>query len=82
MTSRYRVEQRTITHRDRNFHFISYEGQPGNAARNQPATDAAWFLVSGGYRREVMPQEPDQDVEELDRMLAAWLETHMFAESA
>jgi hypothetical protein len=29
-----------------------------------------------------MPQQPDQDVEELDRMLAEWLETHVFAESA
>jgi hypothetical protein len=82
MASRYRVEQRRITHRGRTFHFVSYEGQPGNEARNQPATVAAWFLVSGGYRREVMPQQPDQDVEELDRMLAEWLETHVFAESA
>jgi hypothetical protein len=80
MASRYRVEQRTITHRGRNFHFVSYEGQPANAARNVPATDAAWFLVSGGYRREVMPQQLDQDVEELDQMLAEWLESHVFAE--
>ncbi len=82
MASRYRVEQRRITYRGRSFHFVSYEGQPANAARNEPATEAAWFLVSGGYRREVMSQQLDQDVEELDRMLAEWLETHVFEEPA
>ena len=82
MASRYRVEQRRITSRGRSFHFVSYEGQPANAARNEPATEAAWFLVSGGYRREVMSQQLDQDVEELDRMLAEWLETHVFEEPA
>jgi len=80
MASRYRVEQRKITHRGRSFHFVSYEGLPANASKNVPATVAAWFLVSGGYRREVMPQQLDQDVEELDRMLAEWLESHVFAE--
>ncbi len=82
MASRYRVEQRRITYLGRSFHFVSYEGQPANAARNEPATEAAWFLVSGGYRREVMSQQLDQDVEELDRMLAEWLETHVFEEPA
>ena len=64
MASRYRVEQRKITHRGRSFHFVSYEGLPANKARNEPPTDAAWFLVSGGYRREVMPQQIDQDIED------------------
>jgi hypothetical protein len=29
-----------------------------------------------------MSQQLDQDVEELDRMLAEWLETHVFEEPA
>jgi hypothetical protein len=29
-----------------------------------------------------MPQQLEQDVEELDQMLAEWLESHVFAEPA
>jgi hypothetical protein len=81
MASRYKVEQRRIAHRGRNFLFVSYEGQPGNTARNEPPTDAAWFLVSSGHRWEAMPQLPDQEPDELDRLLTEWLESHVFAES-
>jgi len=80
MASRYRVEQRHITHRGRKFHFVSYEGQPANQKRNQPASDHAWFLVNAGYRWEVMPQEPDAPPEETDRRLSAWIEREVFGE--
>lgn len=82
MTSRYRVEQRQIMHRGHAFHFVSYEGQEANLARGVPATEPAWFLVSDGYRWEVMPQRPDQEVDELDRMLRDWLETRVFGDAA
>ncbi len=76
--SRYNVERRNITHRGRVFTFVSYEGQPANTAKQQPATDPAWFLVNSGYRWEVMPQQAGQDEDELDRLLTAWLDDHVF----
>lgn len=81
MPSRYRVQHRRITHRGRAFDFFSYDGQPANVARKQAATEPAWFLVNDGYRRGALPQKPDQDVDELDRLLVEWLETNVFAEA-
>ena len=81
MASRYRVEQRYVSHRGREFHFVSYEGRPANNARKEPATEAAWFLVNAGHRWEVMPQQPDQEPDELDRQLTEWLEVHVFVET-
>ncbi len=77
MGSRYRVEQRIITHLGRSFRFVSYDGQPVNAARKKPATEPAWFLVNAGYRLEVMPQLPGEDLDDVDRRLKEWLEAHV-----
>ncbi|UCG88690.1 MAG: hypothetical protein JSW71_09185 [Gemmatimonadota bacterium] len=79
MTSRYRVEQRRIKHRGREFRFVSYEGQTANIARGIPATEPAWFLVTDGYRWEAMTQQADQELDELDRMLREWLEACVFS---
>ncbi len=77
--SRYNVERRHIMHRGRTFNFVSYEGQSSNAAKKQPATEPAWFLVNSGYRWEVMPQQIGLEDDELDRLLTEWLETHVFS---
>jgi hypothetical protein len=82
MTSRYKVEQRSISHRGREFRFISYEGQAANEARGLPATDPTWFLVTDGHRWEAMPQQADQELDDLDQMLREWLEAHVFADVA
>lgn len=79
MASRYRMEQRRITHRGRSFHFVSYEGRPANAARNEEPIEPAWFLVNSGYRWKVMTQDPDLEPAELDRRLMEWLDNHVFA---
>lgn len=76
--SKYAVEQRRLTHRGREFHFVSYEGQPANPRRSQPATEAAWWLMSAGKRWEVMPYRSGQADQEVDRLLTEWLETHVF----
>jgi hypothetical protein len=81
MSSRYRVEQRHITHRGREFHFVSYDGLPANVKRDEPATEPAWFLVSSGYRREAMPHLLGQEVDEVDRLLTEWLEGSVFADA-
>ncbi len=79
MASRYRVEHRHIKHREREFHFVSYEGQRANATRNEIGTDDAWFLVNDGYRLEAMPQELGQAPDETDRLLVEWIETQLLA---
>ena len=45
---KFTVEQRRLTHRGTAFHFVSYEGQPGNPKREQPPTQPAWFLMREG----------------------------------
>lgn len=76
--SRLAVEQVRLLHRGRSFHFVSYEGQPGNPKRDLPPTEPAWFLMNDGTRWKVMPFEPRQDRDELDRRFAAWLDAHVF----
>lgn len=80
MAKSFVVEHRHITHRGRRFHFVTYDGQAAVAARNIPATDPAWFLVSAGYRWEAVPHRQGQDPVELDRLLTEWLETSAFAD--
>ena len=70
----YKVEQRRLVYRGREFHFVSYEGQRGNPARGTSATPPAWFLMSAGGRLAVMPQLEGQSPDETDRRLIRWLE--------
>ena len=77
--SSYKVEQKRLTHRGREFHFVSYEGQAGNLARQIAATVPTWFLMNGGKRWPVAPHQPGQEQGELDRVFTDWLEVHVFA---
>jgi len=76
--SSFKPQQHRLSLRGRQFHFVSYEGQPGNAARLQSATDPAWFMMSCGKRWAVMPYQAGQNGAELDRLFTEWLETHVF----
>jgi hypothetical protein len=76
--SSYKIEQRRLTHRGREFHFVSYDGQPADLKNNHPAAPPTWFLMSGGKRRAVMPQDPALDIPEVDRRLTSWLDAHAF----
>lgn len=76
--AKYSVEQRRLVHRGREFHFVLYEGQPANPKRELPAKEPTWWLMSAGKRWEVMPFQPDQAEPELDRLLIAWLDEHVF----
>ena len=42
--SSFKLEQRRLTLRGTEFHFVSYEGQLANPARHQAATSPTWFL--------------------------------------
>lgn len=76
--SRPQTEQRRLAYRGREFHFVSFDGQPGNPRKAQAATAPAWWLMSAGTRWEVMPFRPGQSAEALDRAFMAWLDAHVF----
>ena len=76
--SKEKTEQRRLAHRGRAFHFVSYEEQPANPARLQPAIPPAWFLMSAGKRWVAVPHQVDQDLTELDGLLSQWLDEHVF----
>lgn len=74
----YRVEQRRLTHRGRDFHFVSYDAQNADPARGLPAKGPTWYLMNEGARWAAVPHDPDQDPEALDRQLVRWLDEHVF----
>ncbi|HEV8151088.1 MAG TPA: hypothetical protein VGP61_12975 [Gemmatimonadales bacterium] len=80
--SGFKMEQKRLLHRGREFHFVSYEGVLANPVKAVPATPAAWFLMQGGKRWMVMPLVKDQAPEAVDKGLIQWLESHIFQTSA
>lgn len=78
--SGYKTNQRRVTHRGREFHFVSYEGVAANPRLGNAASPPTWYLMTAGKRWEVMPQVPDQTEADLDRQLHAWLDAHVFHE--
>lgn len=76
--SRPQTEQRRLHYRGREFHFVSFDGQPANPRRAQLATAPAWWLMSAGQRWEVMPFQANQSAGDLDRAFVAWLDAHVF----
>jgi hypothetical protein len=71
-----KTEQRRVTFRGRDFHFVSYEAHPGNKRQGEPAMPPTWYLMGQARRWAVMPHVPGQPVEELDLALVAWLKAH------
>ena len=76
--SSFKLEQRRLTLRGREFHFVSYEGQPANAARRQLATVPTWFLMNAGKRWPAIPHQPEMATDDVDRQLAQWVEQNVF----
>jgi len=76
--SSYKTGQRRVLHRGREFHFVSYEGTPANARHQQPATEAAWYLMMAGKRWVVMTQECELSESALDSALQSWLDANIF----
>lgn len=73
----YKVEQRHVTFRGRDFHFVSYEGHGANERRGEVEEPAMWCLMNEGKRRPVMPQVAGQDEIELDRALLGWVQEQL-----
>ena len=74
----FKNEQRRLTHRGKVFHFVSYEAQDGNAAKNLPAMPATWYLLSAGHRWPAIPLQEGHPEAETDAALAEWLESQVF----
>ncbi|HTC24922.1 MAG TPA: hypothetical protein VK688_11190 [Gemmatimonadales bacterium] len=73
----YKVEQRRLVHRGREFHFVSYEATVANERRGEAAVPAMWYLMAAGKRRPVMEQVVGQEAAEVDRELLRWIESHI-----
>jgi len=80
--SSFKMEQKRLVHRGREFHFVTYEGVLANPVKAVVATPAAWFLMQGGKRWLVMPLVREQTAESLDKSLIQWLESHVFHPAA
>jgi hypothetical protein len=76
--STHKVEQRRLSHRGREFHFVSYDAQIANERRGQPAVPAMWYLMIEGKRRPVLPHVPGQELIELDGALLRWVDEEVF----
>ncbi|HEY5220165.1 MAG TPA: hypothetical protein VIJ16_10175 [Gemmatimonadaceae bacterium] len=76
--SSFKVEQRRIEHRGRQFHFVSYDATPANERRGEIAVPAMWYLMNEGKRHQAIPLRKEQDPEEVDRELIRWLGREIF----
>ncbi len=77
----YKTVQEFIVHRNRRFHFVSYEGQRADLARQRDELPPTWFLMMANKRWPVMQQVPGQDREELQQQLTDWLDRNIFTEA-
>lgn len=75
--STYKIDQRHLNHRGRVFHFVSYEGQPANPRKEEPAVEPTWYLMGPGRRWQVMPQQAAQPADDVDRCLIEWLDEQL-----
>jgi hypothetical protein len=74
LVSTYKIEQRRVHYRGRDFHFVSYDGHPANERRGEPSAPPMWYLMGPGRRWPVMPQVAGQPDEEIERGLIGWLQ--------
>jgi hypothetical protein len=74
----HKVEQRRLSHRGREFHFVSYDAQIANERRGVEAVPPMWYLMNEGKRRPVLPHVPGQELVELDDALLRWVDEQVF----
>jgi hypothetical protein len=77
--SRHPILQLRVTHRGREFHFVSYEPIVTPANRALAPSPWTWYLMNEGKRLEVMPHAPEQTPEEIEQDLIRWLESYVYA---
>jgi len=79
--SSYKVEQHHVICRGRDFHFVSYDGQPANSRKGEPAVPAMWYLMGPGKRWPVTLQVAGQSSDEVVGVLTGWLKDQGLARS-
>ncbi len=79
--SSFKTDQRHVTYRGRDFHFVSYDGEPANERLGRIATEPSWYLINAGKRWLVMPHVSGQPEASLELALQAWLDVHVFGEA-
>ncbi len=79
--STYKTDQRRILHRGKEFHFVSYDGQPANPRLGQTATEPSWYLMRAGKRWPVMLQVADQPDLVLEATFHRWLDANVFSDA-
>jgi hypothetical protein len=80
--SLYKPQQRHITVRNRELHFVSYEAHPADPRHDTVAQPEMWYLMRAGRRWAVMPRDPDQPADVTDEELRRWAEQHACGEQA
>ncbi len=75
--SAYKTQQRRLTHRGREFHFVTCEGQRANPAKGLEEVGPMWALMAAGKRWDVMAELGDEPEAETDRRLLEWLRAHI-----
>jgi hypothetical protein len=74
----FKFEQRRLTHRGREFHFVSYDAHPANERRGEVAMPAMGYLMNEGKRLPVMEQVAGMPVEQLDQALVQWIDAEVY----
>ena len=69
----YKLEQRHLFFRGRDFHFVTYDGHPANERRGEAAAPPMWYLMGPGKRWPVMPYVMGQADEDVVQGILAWL---------
>lgn len=76
--SLYKPQQRHITVRNRELHFVSYEAHAADVRHATDAQPEMWYLMQAGRRWAVMPRDPGQLAEDTDEKLRLWAEANAF----
>ena len=72
--SAFKPQQRHLTVRDREFHFVAYEGSPTKLRAGQEPYPAMWYLMVEGRRCPALLFDSEQDLPQVDEALCAWAE--------
>jgi hypothetical protein len=70
--SAFKSKQRHLEIQGRVFHFVSYEGRPADARRNQAGEPDMWYLMVEGRRCPVVVCDSAQTDVEIDQLLLQW----------
>lgn len=78
--SLYKPQQRHLTVRNRELHFVSYEAHDADPRRDTEAQPEMWYLMRAGRRWAVMPRNHEETAEETDELLRTWAEANAFGD--